>query len=242
VNLTIDATEFNLAMREYMKHTQRDVAEVLNQKAWSICNSASKMTRKADYNRMFLEIGPTAIAIVGQKIRVLKRGGIKRGKLITQKVFAAADNSAPRLALIINARLGKEGKSGLYGSAMRDAVEREWIRRARSIGFLRMGWLAPLFALSNAVGIKGKNPSRKAFERKSIEKRGWAIPARSGWRPEVSFWNTSGAERNNNPDVVKYVEQGLTSAIAQEIQRMGEHVAKKLQATANKYVSKLVRF
>lgn len=66
-------------MQAYMRQTERDLATVLNEKAFSILMSATKMTRKADYNKMFSEIGPTSETKTADKIRVTRRK-LKKGE------------------------------------------------------------------------------------------------------------------------------------------------------------------
>lgn len=240
MSLTIDSREFEAALREYMPHTKRDLAEVINQKAYSICVAASKITHAASYQKMLMEVGPIATEIIGQRVRITKHKGVKRGKLITRKVFASTD-TGPRMALIVNRRLGRQGKPGLYGPDMREAVESKWTTRARAIGFVRAGWLAPLFAMAGALGIKARTPSKKMFERSDIKARGWAKSAKASINPTAEFWNSSGSPITTKDLAPEVASDGLEKAIAQEIQRMGEHVAKKLQERANKYAARLVR-
>ena len=62
-----------------MVDASRDLATELNEKAFHIMMVASKVTRIADYSKMFSEIGPTSETKVADKIRVTRRK-LKKGE------------------------------------------------------------------------------------------------------------------------------------------------------------------
>ena len=51
-NIQVDTREMNAALKEYAAHSKRDLAEILNQKAYSILIKAAAMNRVADLSRL----------------------------------------------------------------------------------------------------------------------------------------------------------------------------------------------
>ena len=76
--LKIDTAPFQAALRKYMEYSKSSLQKVVNEKAFSILLSASILTPKADYDKMYSEIGPTAEKITGYKLRITKRRMTKK--------------------------------------------------------------------------------------------------------------------------------------------------------------------
>jgi hypothetical protein len=49
------------------------------------------------------------------------------------------------------------------------------------------------------------------------------------------------ARNTSTKNGIQFAEDGLRRAIAQEVRRMGEHIEKKLQATANQIAGRFLR-
>lgn len=226
MSLQIDSREFNAAFREYMKHTQRDTAEVLNQKSYSILLASIKLTFKPQ-----AETIRQALGAIGQRIRIITRGKNK-GKVKAGRVIVGKDSLAER---IVRAKFHEAGRPQPTQEEGQALAEKYISKTVSAIGFLAFGFLAALHGFAGSIGVKSKPSSRNAFVRTAAAKRGGASPAKPGWRPEAAFWNTSDAEGNTNPAVETHASAGLQAAITQGIGRMADHVAKKLQATADKY-------
>src|ERR1035438_2687109 len=84
---------------------------------------------------------------LGQVLRRVASGNrmgrltMKRGKGATFNTSNRTGAEAPLLALIINARRGRAGLKGLYGKAMADEFRKVFGARARSIAYIKSGWI-----------------------------------------------------------------------------------------------------
>ena len=87
--IQINAIEFQNAIVEYSAQSKRGIAELLNQKAYSVLIKAAAQNKVADRGKIISDLGQQATAIRGQKVRFTKNG-VKRGKLITEKIYSAA--------------------------------------------------------------------------------------------------------------------------------------------------------
>jgi len=164
---------------------------------------------------------------------------VKQGAAIREKVFQSGNKGAPYLALIINKRLGKEGKPGLHGPPMKEAIEKEWERRSKSIGFIRSGWLVAIRIFARAIGRKASHNAMKAAQRYGMI--GGGSLAKLGLNPTATFWNAAFSKYTTTGYGVKFAEQGLQAAINQEVGRMKQQVENRMQADTNKFFGRLLR-
>lgn len=205
--------EFPEALRRYLPHTKRTLAEIINQKGYAINRTANAITAKADAKRLEAEIGPEA-----------------QSKAIP---------NAPALAVIINAKRGK-GK-GLYGSEMRAAVEKEWRRRKAAINFLRAGFLPGVAAFARSLGkAVGRNASRWAAVHgmggATPARPGVKVEA-TFFNAAVEL-----APKSSRPDAAAAkAEAGLERASAQEIASMDKYIERKMQQETDRVLGRLMR-
>lgn len=211
--ITVDTREFSAALKEYMKHTKRDLAEVINQKSFSIATAAAKITHKAN-----------AAEIKAQ---------------LAEIVTATNGRPAPRAGLLVNWRRGQKGLPGLRGQEMDAAITALKKNRAAHVAFLRAGWLPSVAKLARAIG-KAPSANAQRWENATAIKGGGQIGggiiAKESLNPTAEFWNAAPdiAPLASKPALAQqFMEQGLQQAIAQEIGRMAQHLAEKLQKTAN---------
>ena len=130
---------------------------------------------------------------------------------------------APKAPL--GAILAQKGRSpGFYGDDMKAAVEDLKLKRHRSVGFIKSGWLgavkdlaphAKMFRRPPRVNVKGKS-------------KGYGRPARAGINPTAEIVNqVQGA--------VKVGAPALNRALNADATDMRQYVAKKMQQDANRY-------
>ena len=55
--IKLDTREFDAAIRDYMRTSKKVLADVLNQKAYFIARGASRLTPRANYQRIAKELG-----------------------------------------------------------------------------------------------------------------------------------------------------------------------------------------
>ena len=130
MSLEIDTTQFHKAMRTYMKATKRTLPEVINNKAYFVVRNAMKRTRKADV----------------KKIRAFFRKANRKEWLPYVVRFLLNTGKTGRGMRPTEAEI-QAGMKKLKGM------------RAKSVAYLRAGWIPALRAFSKAA--KGKATSRR---------------------------------------------------------------------------------
>ena len=241
VSFSIDP-RFQPALREYMAHTEKDIAEVLNTKLFFIARGASRETPKADRAKYERELGVVSYRAQTYKTNNSRTGAVKgqirrdkSGRAKFQRVFS----KGPTLAnLIINARKGQAGKPGLAGAAMKSAVGKMLGKRARSVGTLRAGWLGAIRILARAVGQARDGVDGSASR---VEGRSRATPARLGWNPRASLeYLVNSFDKDHRPYIDRRVGEALRKAFDAEMRSMREYLARKMAGTAEKAHRKTV--
>jgi hypothetical protein len=230
--IRLNSAEFDRTLRQYMAGTKRAIPEVLNQKAYSISNAATKMTYKANAQTIKGQVGA-----VGTRLKINKTGK-RKGKFSKGGVIHAGqeEGKAPRLALIINASRGRRGLPGLHGADMKAAMKKVLNSRLRAIGFIRAGWLSAVAVFAKRIG-KPVKQSTKAMAQRTAAMMGGGKPAEPGVKSVATFWNSASANPQNTSsnNVQKYAKEGLAAAMHQEMARMKAHMEKRLQREANKH-------
>jgi hypothetical protein len=219
MELQFDTSQFDAAMAEYIPTTERDLAEIVNKRALNVAFRAMRLTPKADRYRIAAEVGE-----IGRVLRVTKKGRLMR---TSKRIYATRKgHSAPLAALIINKRRERAGLPGLQGKEMEAAIKRMVGARQRSAGFHKSGFIQPVRRLALAT----RNPVRVPFsEARQVGKpKGSAIPAVKSISPTATIIAEAG-------QALKIAGPAMQQALNDEATEMREHVARKLQQTANKY-------
>jgi hypothetical protein len=225
----MDATEwqqskFDEALVEYSKVSSRTLQEIVNTKAYYIARKALWFSPKADSYAMKQQLG----GIVTVR-RVNKRGKVvKRREL---QLVKSERVDAPLAALIVNKRLGRKGDKGLFGRAMAAAIRELLSSRAKSIAFLKSGWLAPIRKLAPFADRRGAPQVDK--EAKQIGRpKGDATPAQPGFNPVAQIVNLASARRDTKGALVKYISPALAQAFQDETASMWAYMEEKMKPDA----------
>jgi hypothetical protein len=210
IQARFDTREFDATLRKYAVLSKSVPSEICNRKSYYIVRRAMAKTPKAEYAKMAAEIGPSARAFK------IVNGKVKRGK----KLWAQSESgmNAPALALIINWRRGLKSKPGLYGKDMRKAVRRTWGARARSIAYIKSGWIKARDTFKRLAKSSGRGlpPSEGAKVKQVGKPKGSASPAVGGaWRAMATFTNEAWTKRNQDA-LIEYGEPPLEQAFAEE--------------------------
>lgn len=231
-NIQVDTREMNAALKEYAAHSKRDLAEILNQKAYSILIKAAAMNRVADKAKIISELGQQASAIRGQKVRILKSGEIKRGKLIVERIYS------PALYAIVRWKAAKRGQF-IPANQLEAVARKELARRIAAVNYMKSGWFSALKKVAEKIG----KPLKKMNTRRAQRGKGDSKPAKwFGWNTVVEFWNDSFNKPENTTDKhpTRWAEQALSAAMAQEVQTMKTRIAAKLEARAKRQQARLL--
>lgn len=224
---TWDQTQFNQILKAYMAHSSRDVVTAMNTKGFYIARAATRMTYKAGKER--IETG------LGTVVTVTKTS--KSGRTYNRKSLdlnmGTTHTDAPLAALIINARMGRSKKPGLYGSAMKAAIKKMISARKRSNAFLASGWIDAIKKLE-PLADRGKKPQMapaSEMRRYGVAK-GDATPAVMGPVIAVKLENKAETKRDKKDALGKYASAGLAQAFESEANSMMQYIEQKLAAAA----------
>lgn len=228
----IDFTQWNKALKPYLSVTTRTLPDLLNKKAYYIA-------RRALY-----ETPATPGSVIRSSLGTIRRRNKQIVSMKLTRGTGSGNTEAPLAALVINARLGKEGKKGLYGAAMRAAIASFIGARARSRAFLKSGWLPAVKALKNAfTGSRGGLPPIGSVKQIGTKEWGRAIPAVQGMKCQVLIENAADLEHpkapfhvpTRHPDaLIKYGGPALQRAFDNEASSMLAEVANRQFEEARK--------
>jgi len=229
--ITFDTREFDRALKEYVKLSSRDEAEILNRKALRIAHGALANTKKAERSAIE-DLGLRTASVKEYTSEKTKKKKVKRK-------FDFAENEA--IGKYLGAR-SKAGRSSGQSFENRKAIAkaaRKWIAaKLRSIGFLRSGWIVSIKKLSSLVGEAYQRPADVVSRSANL---GQCTPAKPGPNPFALIENnaTLGVRWNDSKARAKGQElatEGLRKAFHAETQAMQKYIADKLQKTANKFI------
>lgn len=232
MRIDIDTREFERALDTYYASTTRDLADVINQRAFNVASRTIGFMRakhggeKVQDSKIRSYLGD----IVSNRI-TLRKSGKDKGKFRRK---GSAKNQLKVVNLVIQMRRRLMGRNGLYGSEMREA-EGRFSRSARGgVGFLVSPFVSVLRGLVDNVRFKKVPGGIQGIKVWANSKgKGMALPANKGWSPQVimnMIWNVKGQPANAD----KLTRPHLQAAFDAEAREMMRHVAEKLQAGANK--------
>lgn len=234
VQFKLDTREIKAALREEMKHTKRDAVTAINTHLFYIARGAARLTHRASQQKMDSDFGK---AIKLEKIKSGKRfSRSSKGKA----VFYAPgrDIEAPLLALIVNKRMGRSGKKGLYGFAMEQAMRLVYAARVRSIAFIASGFIPAIKFFERLADKKSGAPPMDRKPKIYGQAKGGGVAARDGeWPVRGIIWNAANAKRDHKDSLEKYGAPALDAAFHAEAQNMMNYVRRKRQEAADKMKS-----
>lgn len=228
----LNKSEFDRAIKAYLPLSKSVPRVVVNRKAFYIARRACLETPKAKGSKIHRDLEKKIVTqsnIVGQKVRFLKSGRMKRGALIYEHVMA------PLIALIVNARKGRSGEKGLYGMDMARASDALEAARMKSIAFLKSGWLPAIRKLASLVGSTRGAPRQDRSAEQVGQSKGDASPARdAAFKVKATITNAAGSNRKNNDALMRFGGPALQRAFDAETASTMEETAKRLKEAALK--------
>jgi hypothetical protein len=220
ITVSIDTTKFAEQLRAYVDESRKDLAEIVNTKAFFISLKALRYTpaAKADMVRREL-IAP----------RLAFRGGAEARRPKGRKGLKAV--RVPLLYLILQARRARAGKKGFYGAEMREKSEAMLRARGQAVGFEKAGWVWNLRHLAPYV------PSARDYaEAHNIRigqtPTGRAEPAREGLDPTALILNRAWPKRQHAKVGALRLQTQMTNALQlafdEETRSMRDYVNDKM--------------
>lgn len=219
--LKINTRDFRATLTEYRKVSRRDLATILNTKAFYIARGAVRNTVKADRNKIRADLNSPAYQVD------------LKGKNPTATDFP------PLAAAIINSRRGKAGLKGLYGADMRAAIRSLINARQRSRAFVASGFIAAIKKFFPLAERKSQAPRNDSTVKQYGQAKGSAVVATdASWKMLASITNTASGPRETRDALERYGGPALQQAVNDEVRSMKQYMLDKFSATAKKFSAK----
>jgi hypothetical protein len=223
-----DQKKFDETLDAYARVSSRTHQEIVNTKAYYVARKALWLTPKADSYKMKQQLGGIVTA---------KREN-KRGKLVKRRELQLVMGTAipaPLVSLIINARRGRAGEKGLYGKPMETAGRELLGSRARSIAFIKSGWLGPIRDIAPFVKDKKEASPMDAASKQVGRPKGEGKPATQNVNPRAEIVNLASARRDSRQALIKYGEPALRQALMEEDSSMNEYIERKMAPATQEF-------
>lgn len=219
VSIQIDTRDFAETLKRYMEHTKKDLAEVVNTKAFFVCLKALKHTPAARAAQIERELR--------QKIIVDR----PEGKTIIRR----SRKGVARINLIVNARRKKKGLPGLQGAAMEAESLKVINARKASVGFAKAGWVWALRDLAPLVPSAARYAQTHNIRIGSTP-LGSSVAAQPSVTPTAQIANRAFPRRTANASSAQRLRDLMTYALARAIDEeeddMLQYIERKMQARA----------
>jgi hypothetical protein len=219
VNTKVETAHFQSRFAEYLKVTTRSFAQAVNDKLFMIARAALWNTHKTDVKSISRDLG---------KVTYLRQKNHDRLYRHTLKKSATRPG-VPLAALIVQKRQD-EGK-GLYGAAMRHAIQVMITARNVSVAYIKSGWLPAIQALAKVSSITAKNARDDSAARQVGRPKGRAVAAIADPAGKITglIENEAYAKRDKTGAFEKYGNVGLQAGIDHEWKEMDVYIRKKMQ-------------
>jgi len=213
--LTIDTSQFQSALQEYVKWSTRALPEILNKKAKLIAGHAYHLTPKADRAAIMSEMGLFVSAQVTNRKtgKIRNKYDLNDRRIIAGLMYVRAKRAGNPLNTY------KEYKAG----ALKYAAN-----RLTAIGTLASGWVDSIRKLAAAVSEGVGNVQWKPHKG-----NGTARPAVNGWNPTCEFSYNLTERKNGQLVIDPRCETALQMAFDAEAASMMSYIALKMQAKAD---------
>ena len=223
----MDMRELNSALKDYMKVSQKSLAEVVNQKAFFIARGAVRLSDRASSEMIATELGKN-----GTTVRLVVTG--KNAGRFKKTGFTIRNSSLAEK--ILRARIHAKGGVQPSKADFLATVKRFIMARVKSAAFIAAGWIPSIKYFEARVKSRGGAPPMdRSVKLKASKPLGGAEAAKPGWNVRAILWNSAIARHSKNGDAAlsKVGGEALRKSVAAEVKSMREHVAKKLQEDAN---------
>lgn len=250
VNMTVDSSRFDAALKQYLLTTTRDLDKAVNARMFYLMVRLFVLVPPKSPQAERTRIGDYLSKPLGNINRVSKKTGKRIGK----------SRLLRRVHLIAQSRERKAGRRGLYGEEMKEAASAIYRKAIGSVGYLRSGvvkairvfnkgfsqydkpkWKplvkpagykpprkpnAALVSLANQYGL----PEENIAVHKGTRAKGYqAVP---GWNPTASVLMQSGIADNQLSRVKGIYDAAMQKAYDDELAELQTHMTDALLANA----------
>ena len=232
--IKLDTREFQRALKEIARTDKMELAFVLNDQGIRFCQSAIKLTGRANTGKIARELNrrqQTSTRIVGKSGKRLKRG---------TKQYAR-DTLAMRMVNSLRIRKGGKPIWGKNQSILKSLAEQFITTRQTSANFVRSGWISPIQDFLRAMGKAGRR--REVGKAKVLgPPLGWARAATPGFSPVAWIANQAiipkGKYSSRRGDPLKIGMEGARKAMIGRTADMKRKVEERLGRVHKKHSAK----
>jgi hypothetical protein len=225
--VTIDTKEFNAALRALFATDKRSCVDFINGQSLRVSIEAVRQTEKASAAKIETELG------------VVSRGFtyVKKGKNIGKLRLTTKNLGAKSLAeKILWKRFRKTKRFGLRGATnIKDAVKKLLASRARSISFIRAGWIPVRNKLFTIVKQKPTGLIRLDGAKQYGDPKGRVAPANEGQGSVATCtmvnlsMNPKHQTGNPMPVAVRGLQKALNFVAADMMNKLAERLSRDLK-------------
>jgi len=246
VNMTVDSSKFDAAMKAYLLQTSRDLHKAVNSRFFYLMVRLFVLVPPKSPAQERIRIGDYLSKPMGDINRKSKKTGKRIGK----------SRLLRRVHLIAQSKEAKAGRRGLYGEEMKAAASALMRKAIGSVGYLRSGvvkiiriynkgftqfqspkWKplskpagykapkktnAALVSLANQYGL----PEENVAVHKGTKARG--IQATPGFNPTASVVMTAGVADNQYNRVAMIYNQAMQKAMDDELAELTNHMTEAM--------------
>lgn len=240
--ITLDARQFNSALKELFETDKRTCVDFINGQAWAVASAAIKETKKADAAKVASELGQIATAVKLTKSRKTGQARFRRGARVINA------NLTNTLAARIIGRLWDKGgwkskqAAALEGKSLEQQIKIFIGWRARAIGFIASGWIPAIRTLASIVRQKPSGLTSVQGTKQLGVAKGKAIPARFQLTSKIEAMIENNALKTTSQlaggDPMKVATEGLQRAMNRAAADMMEKLAERRQRDFNKVNAK----
>lgn len=213
--LTVDTSQFQSALSEYVKWSKRTLPEILNKKAKEIAFKAYQETPRADRGEVMRELDLR----VARQVTNRKTGKVRN-------VYELDDRR--RIAGIMYVRAKATGKPLKSYAEYKAGALKYAAGRLTAIGTLAAGWIGAIRKLS-AASKSGVGD----VQWKRHKGVGTATPAVNGWNPVAEFAYNLTERKKEGIQIDPRCQTALQAAFDFEAGSMMDYVARKMQEKAD---------
>lgn len=209
ITMKLDTREFDKTMKEYVKWTTRQPAEIVNAKLYFIALNAMNETKTTNAQIIRSSLNSPSRKYPNRSI----------GEILTY------------------IQLRKKGKFPRKSATLTQKVEKFIKRRVGHIQFLRSGWIPAMKKLNywnkrGDITFVRKNAPKmpKGIKQFGVNK-GDVVPARqNSIRAVGTIYNFIGEGKQDSKTVHGLLVDGLQKAINREVREMKNHINQKFEA------------
>jgi hypothetical protein len=163
--MTVDTREFQRVAEKLLATSSRTFPKFINGQLFRVATLAIKATEKADRHRVERQMGTV------RKVEKVRSSSAAKGWVRISRRELIHDSFAAR---IINARLRARGADMVWGQELIERARKLIAAKARSVAFIKSGWIPAVQRLAPLVGMRGASLDGA---KKIGAPKGYAIPA-----------------------------------------------------------------